>query len=144
MKKPTKKVSSKIAYVLEDVVFGAFEVRASANAWWTDRVKLNALITSFKYGVNIKEACVLGGISEDQYKYFKQVHPDFSPIIDMCRSLPGLRARKTIIEALDTDLATARWYLERKHADEFGRVKSEYGSRPSLMEYIAADREKYQ
>lgn len=132
------------AYTIKDKFFGVLKVQKSANAWWMDRVKLNSLITSFKYGVNIKEACILAGISEDQYKYFKGLHPEFSSIVETCRKLPGLRARKAIIEALDTDLVTARWYLERKYPDEFGKVKNtESVISSSIGTMIARTREKY-
>lgn len=116
------------AYTLKDKNFGTLKVQKSANAWWLDRGKLNNLITALKYGSTIKEASFSAGISVDQYKYFIECHPNFSTIVEACRQMPVLIARKTIVERLDKDPKLAKWYLEKKRSEEFGRNAEEVAS----------------
>lgn len=132
-----------IAYVIKDKLFGKFSVKKSANAWYLNRGKVERLIEAFKYGVTIELACVSIGISVDQYKYFKELHPEFSTIMEACRQLPKLRAVKTIVDALGTDVATARWYAERKMPEEFGRIDPKEIARVEMAERIARIRERY-
>ena len=107
------------AYTIRDRAFGILKVENSANAWYRDRGKLIRLITAFKYDATIKEACFSAGISADQYKYFVEKHPEFSTIIEACRQMPILRARKNIVDSLETDSKVAMWYLARKRPEEF-------------------------
>jgi len=107
------------AYTIRDRAFGILRVENSANAWYRDRGKLIRLINAFKYDATIKEACFSAGISLDQYKYFIEKHPEFSPIVEALRQMPILRARKTIVGRLETDPKIAMWYLERKRREEF-------------------------
>ena len=107
------------AYTLKDKSFGIFQVENSANAWWLDKGKLVRLITAFKYDATIREACFSAGISMDQYKYFLEKHPQFSTIVEALKQMPVLRARKTVVDSLETDPKVAMWYLSRKRREEF-------------------------
>ncbi|MDO8589973.1 MAG: hypothetical protein Q7R69_01750 [bacterium] len=107
------------AYTIKDRAFGILRVENSANAWYRDQGKVLRLITAFKYDATIKEACFSAGISIDQYKYFVEKHPEFSHIIEALRQMPVLRARKTIVDRLETDPKVAMWYLARKRREEF-------------------------
>ena len=107
-----------IAYVIDDANFGRFEVQKSANAWLTDRTKVERLIEAFKFDATILEACFHSGITERQYKYFIEVHPDFCTIKTILKQCPILKARQAVVNALDNPhLGLA--YLERKLKDEF-------------------------
>lgn len=119
--KKTRQTGKKeeFAYVIEDKVFGELKIKNSANAWWLNRVKLENLISVYKMGGTNEEACAYAGISVDQYKYFKEIHPEFSAIKDQCKQLPTLRARKTVVNSLDSDKDMAFKYLERKKPNEF-------------------------
>ncbi|MEK9131911.1 MAG: hypothetical protein AAB447_03310 [Patescibacteria group bacterium] len=134
----------RVAYVIKDKLFGEFSVKKSANAWYLNRGKVERLIEAFKYGVTIELACISIGISVDQYKYFKELHPEFSTIMEACRQIPKLRAVKTIVDALGTDVATARWYAERKMPEDFGKIDP--STRPALdmAKRMAAIRIEYQ
>ena len=115
-----EKLPSMYAYTITDKAFGDFPVLNSANAWYTDKTKVQLLINAFKFDATYEEACVLAGITPRQLRYFMELHPEFCQVIEACRLLPILRARKTVIGALETNPALAFKYLERKRPSEFG------------------------
>ena len=116
--KSKKVIENPIAYVIKDKVFGQLEVKNSANAWWLEKGKVENLINVFKLDGTIEEASSNAGITRWQYDYFLEQHPQFSAIILACREIPGLKARYTVVRALD-DPKDAQWYLERKKKKEF-------------------------
>ncbi len=76
----------------------------------------------------IEEVAALDG-SVEEMAYYAGIHPDtiygwmekdktFSDKIKALRERPVLKARQTIIKALDTP-QSAQWYLERKKKAEF-------------------------
>lgn len=134
-KKRKTKPKSEYAYFIEDKSFGKLFVKKSANAWWIDRGKVERLITGFKMDCKPQECRLLAGISKDQLDYFEKAHPEFSAILDDMRKMPSIRARQTIIRALENDSKVAMWYLERKEADEFKEKKQveNTGNLPNLV-----------
>lgn len=114
-----EKLPAGIAYAIKDAHLPTLYVLTSANAWWLDRVKVSLLIAAYKGGASDVEACYYAGITLEQYKYFKEKHPQFSEIKQLCLALPDLRARTNVVNALDTDRDTAKWWLSNKRSDEF-------------------------
>lgn len=110
---------SRYAYTITDKKFDEFRVLNSANAWWLDQSKVQRLIDAFKFDASVEEARAYAGISENQWKYFNKLHPDFSTVRAVCEQLPNLKARKTVVDNLD-DASTAKWYLTKKKSKEFG------------------------
>jgi len=120
-KKPEERQTGKetiYAYEINDKAFGIFKALNTANGWWLDRIKLDNLISAYKIDCTDEEACAYAGISLAQYKYFKELHPEFSDVKSACKQLPFLKARKTINEGLN-EVENARWYMERKKKSEF-------------------------
>lgn len=117
------KSKKEFAYFIEDKSFGKLYVKKSANAWWMDRGKVERLITGCKMDCKPQECRLLAGISKDQLDYFEKIHPEFSAILEDMRKMPSIKARQTIIRALENDSRVAMWYLERKEADEFKERK---------------------
>jgi hypothetical protein len=114
-----EKLPDGVAYRITDAYFPDFDILTSANAWWLDRAKVMLLIAAYKGGAVDIEACAYAGITVDQYKYFKEKHPQFSQIKQLCLALPDLRARTNVVNALDTDRETAKWWLSNKLSGEF-------------------------
>ena len=108
-----------IAFVIKDNIFGEFEVKNSANAWWISPEKMNSLITVFKMDGTVEEACSCAGISKKQYGYFIELHPNFRNVIEICREIPILKARKRVFDGLDESYGNAMDYLKRKRKKEF-------------------------
>ena len=117
------KSNEKFAYFIEDKSFGKLYVKKSANAWWMDRGKVERLITGYKLDCKLTELRILAGISKDQLEYFREQHPEFSSVLEDMRKVPTIKARTTLVRALESDPATALKYLERKEPDEFREQK---------------------
>jgi hypothetical protein len=119
----TDKVKRDVAYEIEDVVlFEPFKVYKSANAWWMKEIKVQYLMEGFKKGYNIKDALILAGISEIQYKYFLKIHPEFYMVKQRCEDGGvSIVARETIFRAIQTDWRAAFRFLEKKCPEEFGK-----------------------
>lgn len=131
-------------YVIKDAYFGELAIKGSANAWWIDSLKVNELIKAFKYDATVQEACVLAGITKAQWEYFNNEHPDFSDVVAACRELPVLKARSNVVSNLDKDLTTARWYLERKKAVEFGQKMPTVAVQINMGQRMANKKQDYE
>lgn len=68
----------------------------------------------------VEEMCYYAGISRDAYYDYIKKNLKFSDRIDALRNRPVLKARQTVIKALD-DPHHAHWYLERKRKKEFAQ-----------------------
>lgn len=119
-KKKELKKKDPYAYTITDKAFGEFKVVNSDNAWWMDKVKLDNFINAFKYGANIKQAKVSAGISEEQWNYFANKHPDFYLVIEACKEIPNLRALQKVVADIPNEGQMARWWLEKRMPEEFG------------------------
>jgi hypothetical protein len=119
-KKRELKKKDPYAYTITDKVFGELKVLSTANAWWLTLGKVEALINAYKYGCRNEEAWISAGISDNQFYYFMEKHPEFSGIIKACKEIPNLKARQTVVTQIATDGNLAFKYLERKLPEEFG------------------------
>jgi hypothetical protein len=69
---------------------------------------------------SIPEMAFFAGISRQTLHNWLRDLPDLKERLDELRNKPVLKARSTIIEYLGKE-ETAKWYLEKKKKDEFGR-----------------------
>lgn len=137
MKNQKSKSKDLIAFIIEDKYFGELRVKKSANAWWMNRGKVEALIQGFKLDCMVKESLVLAGITEDQYKYFKERHPEFSTVLEALRSITITQARISLVRDMQKDGHLALKYLERKLPEEFKERKEVISSdQPILIDDI--------
>jgi len=113
-------IENPIAYTITDKIFEKLEVKNSANAWWLEKTKVEALIQVFKFDGTQEEACSYAGITQRQYDYFIEQHPQFCEIIGACREIPNLKARKTAVSKIEESYQNAMDYLKRKKKKEFG------------------------
>ncbi len=119
-------------YTITDKYFPDFNVLKSDNAWWVDKGKIERLISAFKMDAAIMEACAYAGITYEQYKYFNEIHPDFSTVKQLCNELPTLQARQEVVKGIANDKEFALKYLERKKKNEFSlRTESLHGEDPN-------------
>lgn len=77
---------------------------------------LDKLRQAFLIGATNLEAAHYAGITERTlYDYIKRV-PEFSQQIEAWKSEPILKAKQTVVKALD-EPKNAQWYLEKKAKD---------------------------
>lgn len=99
-------------------------IKHSANAWWMDRVKVYALLIGFRYGANIKEACNFAGISTEQWKYFNEMHPDFSHLKDRVSAVMDIQAGFVINKAIEKGDGRLAWrWLAMRQPARFGSAR---------------------
>lgn len=83
---------------------------------------VSILISSFHGGMNIREACWQSGISHEAYYSRLREDEQFADIMTRAQAVPTMNARRVIVAAINSnDVGAAKWWLERKAADEFGR-----------------------
>ncbi len=85
-----------------------------------DESAVNKLMDAFSWGCDVTSACLFAEISRQAYYNYCSRHPDFNDRCEALRNMPNLHARRTVFNAMMSgDVATAKWYLERKFKDEF-------------------------
>lgn len=67
---------------------------------------------------SVRETCFYAGISVQSYYNWKEQDPEFFERLDALRQKPILKARLTIVNALNNP-REAKWYLEKKRKKEF-------------------------
>lgn len=82
-----------------------------------DRGVLDKLEEVFSLGGTDKEACLFAGINPATLYNYQEIHPEFVERKAMLKENPVLLARRTIVNNLETDVATSRWYVERRDKD---------------------------
>lgn len=82
---------------------------------------LDKLEKAFAMGCTDKEACLYSGIGMSSLYRYQNENPDFQKRKEILKENPVLRARAKVIQEVDNDVTTAKWYLERKRRDEFGQ-----------------------
>ncbi len=79
-------------------VFPVLEARG--HAWWMDAgVKLTELMSCFKRGNTVKQACYMIGITYEQYRDFRLLHHWLPQVIRTYKQLIPLRLKDIILEA---------------------------------------------
>lgn len=74
---------------------------------------------AFVLGANVEEACFNAGISKQTYYNWQDENEELFDRFEQLKLSPVLKARRTVVEALETDHRFALKYLERKKKDEF-------------------------
>lgn len=86
---------------------------------------IDKLEHAFSIGASVVEACFYADISEATYHRWCTEKPELKERFSALKSKPILQARQAVADALDSgDVATAKWYLERRKKDEFS-IKTE-------------------
>ena len=86
----------------------------------------------FKLAVTDRTACNYVGISTKAFYERYNKDEDFRNKMDRARDYGRLAAGNVVIDAIakQKDVATARWWLEKKHPDEFQPLKE--NERPNI------------
>jgi len=96
--------------------------------------KVNLLRQAFAMDTTIEEAVFFAGISKQTlYDWYKE-EPGLKEKLDELRHSPVLKARQTVIEAIEKDKETAKWYLEKKKKDEFGKESNKLFDKDDIRE----------
>ena len=72
----------------------------------------------FSLGGSDSEACFYANISKQTLYNYQKENPEFVDRKEALKEKPILKARQTVVKALD-DPKDAQWFLERKRKEEF-------------------------
>lgn len=81
---------------------------------------LQKLDEAFMFGASDLEACIYAGISKTALYAYQEKNPEFQERKQALKNMPTLRAKKTIVDRLDKNVALAQWWLMKRKRDEFG------------------------
>lgn len=83
---------------------------------------VSLLVTSFHNGLNVREACTQSGISHEAYYNRLRTDEQFTDTMAKAQLQPKMNAKVVVLKAINGgDVNAAKWWLERKSRDEFGR-----------------------
>jgi len=80
---------------------------------------IGKLEQAFAIGASDKEACFYADIHPDTLYAYQKKYPQFSDRKEALKLRPILAARQKVIDDINKDDNTAKWYLERKLKSEF-------------------------
>lgn len=92
-----------------------------------------------------EQACIFADISKNTLYDYIKINPSFSHRKEQLKKRVDIKAKTKVIEAINIgDMATAKWWLERKCKDEFSlKTETEHsGQIQSKVVYI--DKEEKQ
>lgn len=81
---------------------------------------LEKLRYAFMVGSTDEEACQYADISTDNLYNYQKAHPEFKEEKEALKNRQVLKARVKVFSSIDSDIDTARWFLEKKRRKEFG------------------------
>jgi hypothetical protein len=111
-----------VKYVINDKYFKGFEVLETYNGWWADRVKVEDFFKCIKQGYNQKQARIFIGISEQQLRDFRELHPMFQQALEHCEEVCRMMTETNISSFLqEKDKQTTRWYAEKRIPEKYGK-----------------------
>jgi len=76
----------------------------------------------FNLDVTVTTACAYAGISRETYYSWLKENPEFSDRMAKAQEYARIAAGNVVMNAIvrDKDVATARWWLEKRYPEEFG------------------------
>jgi hypothetical protein len=81
---------------------------------------LQKLEQMFAMGGSDEEACLYAGISTSALYEYQKKDPEFLERKGMLKLTPMMKARKTVIDSLSSDVDMAWKFLQKKRPEEFG------------------------
>lgn len=82
---------------------------------------------AFAIDATVEEACSYAEIGRNTFYEYLKKNPEFQDRIDDLRQRPILKARQTIVKAIE-DPQYAQWYLSRKRKKEFSERIEQTGA----------------
>lgn len=103
---------------------------------------IDKLKAAFLIGATKEEASSYAGISKVTLYNYIEKNPEFMNEIEGWQNDSVLKAKRRVVMELDRDLATAKWYLEKKAKDFRSKVDITSDGEPltvTLVEFVGDD-----
>lgn len=102
------------------------------------------LLAAFSNAFTVEQACIYAGISKVTFYAWLDKHPDLGERVERAKNQVGFKAKQNVVGAVNKgDIQTSKWWLEKKHSDEFGG-KDAPTVNINFNAYAQEQREKYQ
>lgn len=101
-----------------------------------DDETIQKLESVFKLGVTVGVACNHAGVSDSAYYVKMKEDEDFRDKMESARDYARIAAGQIVVNAIvkDRDVETAKWWLAKKHPDEFGETHKLSGEYKLIIE----------
>ena len=87
-----------------------------------DDATVQKLEAAFRDGFSVTTACHLSGISRSTFYDHCDTDQEFSDKMDIAKEWVTEQAKKVVVQSINKgDLPTAKWWLERRARNEFGK-----------------------
>lgn len=99
----------------------------------------------FKIGGTIDEATSYAGIDKKTYYSWLEKHEGFSTKMEAAQHFADIAAKNIVIDAVvkDKDLATAKWWLEKRQFKETPQVVQQFNTQGNMsLEFTQDDDEE--
>lgn len=106
-----------------------------------DDLKLKKLEEAFATGCTDEEACSYADIAPKTLYNYQNANPEFLQRKELLKQKPFLKARKTIMNSLDS-VQGAQWFAERKMKNEFSTRQELVGADGSGIKINIIDYER--
>ncbi|MCC7571572.1 hypothetical protein KO465_09690 [Candidatus Micrarchaeota archaeon] len=90
-----------------------------------NNITVKKLEDAFIVGATVLEACFNANISKQTYYNWIEENPELLDRFELLKQSPILKARQTVVKALENDPKIAMRFLEKKLKGEFGNKDSE-------------------
>lgn len=91
---------------------------------------------AFALGCTDNEACFFAGISRDTLYHYQNNNPGYSDRKEALKSSPVLKARKVLVDAVESgDVKTATWLVEKHDGKARQAVQVEGGDKPVEVKF---------
>ncbi len=109
-----------------------------------DEPTLRKLEIAFGYGATDLEACAHAGISLSTLYKHQEENPEFTELKEGLKQRPNLAARKSVVEDLEDNPETGKWWLERRLPGEFGKgAATNVAVQVNFKDSVTKQKEKY-
>lgn len=98
---------------------------------------------AFALGCTDNEACFFAGISRDTLYHYQNNNPGYSDRKEALKSSPVLKARKVLVDAVESgDVKTATWLVEKHDGKARQAVAVEGGDKPLEVRFSWAQEDE--
>ncbi len=92
-----------------------------------DKIVLAKLEDAFSISATDEQAAFYAGVSVDALYDYQKKHPEFAKRKQLLKESVGLRARRTVVQDIETNPGSAWKWLEKKYPEEFGDKGNDSG-----------------
>ena len=121
--------------------------KTGAPPWWvTFRDRIGIIADNLKMNCKMSEALFEAGLTKDEYKYFKVIHPHFADYFESCKMYITNKAKGNVFHHIveKKDVHVSKWHLETVENKEYKKqleIKNSEISDDDRLKQLTAEQE---